>query len=130
MGQAEAATAYGPSSIQKEGNPVNEAERAEAVRLDTWLAVQVAAGVRFTAYLIGENQGPCTMVAYSQETRPGGDYCSHMKLLNCGDVQTLYDANDANGGDPAAVRAALHRLYPFLTAMPAPRPSGHPLVTA
>lgn len=103
--------------------------RQEIERLDRWLAVQDVAGVRFypviqgnpdTPRLIGEvasgtRQRQCTINHYRDEAGSGAIRTTPQWVRD-----SLYQANDSNDGDPKAVRAELHRLYPFLAVVPEP----------
>jgi hypothetical protein len=97
---------------------VTKEQREEIERLDRWLAVAEVTGRRFQ---VGWGV-QCAIVSYSKEqgvpAESYGAFC--FRLFSGGHAFTLYQANDRNDGDPGAVRAELHRLYPFLVSLPQP----------
>jgi hypothetical protein len=107
-------------------------DRAQFQHLDRWLATQVATGTRFTAGSSG-----CAMAEYAKSLGMTLTYSScvgerwvignhgvignlvalqrFLHLRNPALIGRLYQANDRTHGNPAAVRAELHRRCPRWT---------------
>jgi len=102
------------------------------IRIDEWLAAHVAVGQRFDwAGCHGPSGKFSTRGLWRNDDPESGCFIVQLQKQKPDEVDAmaadgwcykLVQTNNATEGDPAAIRAELHRHYPFLDTVPRGNP--------